>query len=401
MPGPLPRSRTIRRIGLLLVALALGGCSRATRTGETSPFAAIPDWPRFGGDLQNRHLSSRLLRPPFELAWQKKASGAIGKSLLVVDGTVYFGTMDGRIYALDALSGKRKWRKKTKSRIASTCVYAKGSLLVALRFGRKTLRRFDLSRQKYLWQVRAGSIETEPLVVDDEIYVASVFGRLRSYDFATGTQRWVFRAEGQLHSSPALADSLVIFGSDKGFLYAVRRVDGTEAWRFAADAALLAAPAIAAGRAFVGDYDGIVYALDAGSGSLVWKRDAGGRVFQAAASDGARVIVGTARHKLLALNAATGDSLWSFEAESVISTSPLITPNLVYVGSLDHHYYAVDLETGKLVWRYKTRGRVRTDPVIWDGRLFGASEDNFVYSFTPAEPQNAVSEHETPGGWKR
>jgi outer membrane protein assembly factor BamB len=393
-------NRTLRLAGLLFVTLFLSACSRPLRIAETDRFAGIPDWPRFGGDLQNRHVSSKLLRPPLQLVWTKKASAAIGQSLVVVDGIVYFATMDGRIYAVDALSGRQLWRKKTKRRIETTCVYAQGSLVLALRYGRDTLRRYDLTRRKFLWKVRAGSIETEPLVAEDEVYVASVYGGLRSYDFATGSQRWVFKADGQLHSSPALADSLVVFGSDRGDVYAVRRFDGGQEWRFRAGSPVLAAPAVAKGRVYIGDYAGSLYALDAATGSVVWKVDAGGKIVQAAASDGTRVIVGTARHKVLALAADSGEPLWEFSAESVISTSPLITPNLVYIGSLDHYYYALDLESGNLVWRFKTKGRVRTDPVVWDGRLFGASEDNWVYSFTPGEPGTATAKGDGIWGWK-
>jgi len=104
-----------------------------------------------------------------------------------LDGTVYFGSIDRRIYALNGVTGKKKWSFLTGAALTSA-----------------------------------------PLLTSDgTIYATSDDGGLYALDAMTGTKKWrFFPGTGELRASPALgANSLLFVGSQYGVLYAVESGD--------------------------------------------------------------------------------------------------------------------------------------------------------------------------------
>jgi hypothetical protein len=131
------RSRTAM-LWMLLVALILSGCGALIRempggaptqeassgapTQEASMFRANPA--RTGVFPSNG--PTRLN----ELAWKFKIGGWVNPSPAVVDGVVYVGSDDGRLYALDAATGQEKWSFKTYGEVYSSPAVAGGMVYV-------------------------------------------------------------------------------------------------------------------------------------------------------------------------------------------------------------------------------------------------------------------------------
>ncbi|SVD89707.1 uncharacterized protein METZ01_LOCUS442561, partial [marine metagenome] len=68
------------------------------------------DWSMFMANLQfSGHSVDASLKPPLSLCWKFKTGGQILASPIVVNGTVYVGSSDGILYALDAKIWKVKW----------------------------------------------------------------------------------------------------------------------------------------------------------------------------------------------------------------------------------------------------------------------------------------------------
>jgi outer membrane protein assembly factor BamB len=64
------------------------------------------------------------------IAWQFGADDTLTGSPTVVDGTVYTGSQDNRLYALDAATGERRWQFDTGGEIEAAPTVVDG-LLVA------------------------------------------------------------------------------------------------------------------------------------------------------------------------------------------------------------------------------------------------------------------------------
>ncbi len=378
--------RAARFLPTLFALLMLSWACRHKSLGlrqEGSP--GEPNWSIYGGEPRRINYRESTVSPPFKHLWTFKATSAIGPTLVAVDGLVCFATLDGRLNVLNIATGEKVMKVKSEDGYAATCAYYGGSLIVASRYGEKTLGRYDLESRKYIWKIDAGDIESEPLVTDGSIYVSALYNHVDKYDFETGRKRWSFKADDQLRSSPALSNGTVVVGCDNGMVYALDSAEGLLNWNFETGASVFATPIIWRDRVYVGSADSVFYALNIHTGALVWRFYAGRPLYQTAATNGEVVLFGASDGTFYCLDALDGSERWRFHAESVISTAPLISGELVYFGSLDKHYYCLRLEGGEEVWKFETKGRVRTSPVVWGKYLLGASEDRFVYAFAHSD----------------
>lgn len=358
-------------------------CARIRLRPGTSLAEPIPNWLMAGGNPARTNSYAGDISLPLKLKWRYSATSAIGKTLLAVDGVLYFTTLDGRLYALDIRTGKKIGHIKTDHE--ATATYLDSSLIIARRYGDETLFRYDLKSGTYQWKIDAGDIASEPLILDQRIFITALYKHVDQYNPERGARIWQTKLPNQIQSSPAAHQNKIVFGCDDGFVYAVDKSTGNVVWKFKTNASVQATPAIWDTVVYIGSRNGIFYALSLNDGHELWRYNATGLILHGVAVNARQVIFGTTDSKLHCLERLTGRELWTFLAKSVISTPPLISQDKVFVGSLDHHYYALDLATGKELWKFKTKGRVRTQPIIWDKYLIGASENNYLYVFSSEE----------------
>ncbi len=65
-----------------------------------------------------------------KLAWKYSAPDKTYSSPVVADGTIYLGSNDKHLYAVDQKTGQMKWRYKTDGNIESTPATANGIVYV-------------------------------------------------------------------------------------------------------------------------------------------------------------------------------------------------------------------------------------------------------------------------------
>ncbi|MEE9285761.1 MAG: PQQ-binding-like beta-propeller repeat protein, partial [Dehalococcoidia bacterium] len=109
----------------------------------------------------------------------------------VVDGVVYIGGMDKRLYALDIETGAIVWVFKAGGAIAST-----------------------------------------PLVVGDLVYVGAFDRKFYAIDRATGEERGVFKVDHWVWNDAIHHNGVIYVGSLGGTFYALEVETLMEVWRF-------------------------------------------------------------------------------------------------------------------------------------------------------------------------
>jgi eukaryotic-like serine/threonine-protein kinase len=108
-----------------------------------------------------------------DLLWESSANMGLGIPA-VVDGTVFFGSRDGTLYAVGARTGEAKWQFESGDFSWSMPVVANGTVLAASKDG--LLHAFDATTDGLRWTFDVGSVEyahTAPLVLIDVIYIGS------------------------------------------------------------------------------------------------------------------------------------------------------------------------------------------------------------------------------------
>jgi outer membrane protein assembly factor BamB len=267
------------------------------------------------------------------LPWGNEGWDYYTSSPAVAGGVVLFGSGDGILYAVDARSGRERWRYATE-----------------------------------------GVIRSSPAVADGVVYVGSADGSLHAVDLPTGEGRWKYDTEGHglvsadfgfdrrsIQSSPAVVSGSVVFGARDGYLYAVDQATGALRWRFDHQVSwCITSPAVHDGVVFAGSSDGLfAHAVDLGTGEELWRTTTGSRVFASPALSGETVLVGDHGGTLFALDRSSGIERWQFRTGAPIQSSPVVHEGVVFVGSDDGFVYALEGTTGPSLHR----------AVFWDADM--------------------------------
>ena len=321
-PAPVTSSPTISPAGLVLVGSHSG---KLTATGSDGK----PAWSFVTGDL----------------VWSTPAIAA--------NGTVYIGSDDDHLYALEAKSGKLVWKLRLGSCAqtvgvgpeATRCdvdagptvgpdgvIYTGGDGVFAIEPSGKLRWRFPTNKH----------VSGAPaLAADGTVYAGSQDNSI--YAITTdGKQRWEFRARGDVESSPAVEeDGTIYVGSDDNRLYALSP-QGQLVWAFTTGDDVRASPAIGRdGTVYVGSFDGLLYAIRR-DGTLLWAFRTGDRILSSALVDASgAILVGSQDDRLWAIE-PDGKLRWSVELGGDVDSSPIIgADGTIYVGSDDGRLYAL------------------------------------------------------------
>jgi outer membrane protein assembly factor BamB len=214
------------------------------------------------------------------------SSPAIG-----ADGTIYVGSLDGHLYAVNA-NGTQKWAflpcedcvgLYVDEVISSPAIGSDGTVYVGFYNG----NLYAISSVGSLNWVfpTAGNVDSSPAIGSDgTIYVGDLesdpttglitASHVYAVNPASSLQKWAFATAGGVESSPAIgADGTIYIGDDTGLVYAVNPASGLQKWAFATLAAVESPPAIGAdGTVYVQSGDGNLYALtDGGQGTVTEK----------------------------------------------------------------------------------------------------------------------------------
>jgi outer membrane protein assembly factor BamB len=282
------------------------------------------------------------------LKWKFATDARVTSSPAVVGGVVYFGSYDGNVYALDAATGHLKWKFATDGE---------------RRFAAKHIHGFDPVAETMpdIFDVYLSS----PAVWDGTVYVGSGDRNVYALDAASGRLKWKFATGDVVHASPAIADGTVFIGSWDSYFYALDAMSGAVKWKYktGVDPAIFnqvgiqSSAAVENGVVYFGCRDSKLYALDEATGTLKWLfANKGSWVVGSPAVRGDDVVFATSDSGLFYdVDAHTGAPRFvlSFDHWPMFS-SPALAGRMAYIGSHAGKLLAIDLDTGKLAWSFRT-----------------------------------------------
>lgn len=285
--------------------------------------------------------------------WTFEAGSPLWPGATFADGVVYAGAEDGRLHALDALTGKERWVFRAGGPIRTRATLLGGAVFFQADDG--FLYKLAAQSGKEEWRVR---------IVDRPI---------RRLPFDAPSSRY-----DRFGSDVTVAGGRLYLGTHDGKLLVLDGQRGGRLWEFAAEDSVVAAPALEGGRIYFGSFDHNVYALEAATGKLVWKHDTRGAVVSTPAVDPktGRVVVGSRSYDLLGLDAKTGVPAWKrYIWFSWVESSAALRDGVAYVGSSDAaSVFAFDVATGRRLWDADTYGWTWGQPAVTDARVYvGAS----------------------------
>lgn len=215
---------------------------------------------------------------------------------LQVDDTVYIGSADFKLFALDSESGAELWRFTTKGAIWSSPSYHDGTIYLSSLDKHVYALNAETGQQQ--WQVAlGGAISAQPLINPEAnlLYVGAYDNTLYALDLETGQTQWSIPTSNWIWNAPALADNLIYFADSSGHVYAADATTGELLWQVTIDSmrqvggtlqqtpvtiegAIQASPIVANDKLYIaseGNRDtkeGLLVALDRQTGEEVWQQ---------------------------------------------------------------------------------------------------------------------------------
>jgi outer membrane protein assembly factor BamB len=364
---------------------------------KPKPENPVP-WPTFGYDVERDKLSPFKHKPPYRRLWSADAHNTLEFPPSVAYGHVYQAQQKGLFFAINAKTGKVRWRKDTGRCSASSptirdhVVYQAWMDFVDCPQGRPGasgyLIAWNADTGKKLWKFNTAPIESSPLLVKNTLYVGAWDHKVYAINAKTGRKRWSF--EGTIY-----------IASYGGTVYAINARTGKMRWSTQSHASLggreffYASPVVAYGRVYIGNSDGTMYVYGAKTGKLRWARPLGSYIYAGAAVWKRRVYVGTYDGNLFALDAATGDVIWQKSMPAAVHSSPTVMNGVVYVAtcgtcgqaaqrSVKHGpngTFGLNARNGKTVWRFK--GGKYANPVVADSKRVYVTGQANLFALEP------------------
>lgn len=372
-------------------------------TASAEAEATEIDWPMADHDYRNQGLTpAEGPIAPVEPRWTFETDGPVRSSPAVINDMVYVGSDDGRLYAIDAASGKEVWSFETD-----------------------------------------GPVVSSPAFLRHVVYVGSDDGRLYAVNAGTGNELWRYETDDRIRSSPTVQasgvptgiESLLGFGSDDGGMYLLDPARAEEVKTLATDHAIVSTPMFmynkyggwevgvgstdprgreywwipneeeGKGESFTvletrgpnyaslshpqdgtntwyrASEDGTLSEMAASPHLPEWTYEGAGDAIRTTPVASRRIVYfGSWDGSLYAVNRASGEGKWSHGVGAKINSSPAVTAGTLYFGSDDGRVYAVDAETGDRVWSFGTGGKVVSSPAVRDGTVYVGSNDGTVYA---------------------
>jgi len=340
------------------------------------------------------HATERRVAPGDTL-WAFEGDGSFRSSPTVVDGTVYAGTTNRTLYAVDAETATEQWRfrvgpeppERDKAEGIWAPPHVKGGR-VFVGANDYNVYALDADSGDELWRYETDShVYSSPTVVDGVLYVSGRDKGMYALDPATGEELWANEI-GISGASPSVVDgsvysgSYTIGGAAGGKIASFDAETGDEEWRYEGVDSC-SSPTVVDGTVFTGALDEYVYALDADTGKLTWRTALPGSqdIASPTVKDGTVFVTGWGSEVgLRALDADTGEQVWHAPTYSAGHQSPTVVGDSVFVVNQNGVAYAVDRATGEVRWERRLhdgpiQNATQGSAVVVDGVLFAGGED--------------------------
>lgn len=318
------KTKYLAFIGLLLVALLLGGCA----SGLTASA-----WPGMTADANYAYIS----------------------------GGPY-------VYAVDLKTGQQFWRFPDKASTASPffaapALTSDGSQLIVGGFDKK-LYSLDPKTGKSKWQFTQAHDKWigGALVTDKMIYAPNADYNLYALNLQ-GILQWSFQADQAIWGNAVTDGTNVYFGTLGKKVYAVDASTGKQVWVQNLDGAILGSPALGKDQTlYVGTYGGTVYGLNTSNGQSVWSKQVTSWIWTGPILDGTNLYVGDANGKIFAFPLSGSGQPWSQDLSGSIIGSPLVNGDNIVVGTEAGNLYLINIKD-KSVHPISVGGKIYATPV--------------------------------------
>jgi outer membrane protein assembly factor BamB len=340
------------------------------------------------GEASIKNALAKLVTQPQDgldltLAWISTTVGSEPVGAAAAAGRIFVVYADGRLTALDQVSGQTTWDIQAPAALVSPPAADAGQVWVGA--GNGSVYVFDAGSGQSLGSYQTGgAVYAAPVLNGQVAYCASSVGTLYALDRTTLKVTWKAQTGGAMNASPVLSGTSVYVGSNDGRLYGLNASNGERFWPYGipTQGAIESLPSLADGRIFFGSDDGRVYALDAETGGQYWRFSTPDAVYASPLVLNDQVIAASSGLELASLHYTDGAPSWSLPFDHPITAAPVFFKDRLYLVTVgDPRLFAVDVQTGKLLGELDTGDWTSQGPLLVGNDLILVGKDGAVFLY--------------------
>lgn len=348
------------------------------------------------------------------LKWKFNAHGDVGSSPAVCGGVVYSVSLDGNLYAVDAASGLEKWRFATQGERRHTAPgmdYAAPATevmpdpwdlflsspavtedTVYFGSGDNCVYAVNAANGALRWKYKTGDVvHGSPAIAGGMVYIGSFDTFLYALNAVDGTLVWKFKTgdDAQAHlmtgiaGSACVADGAVYFGCRDAKVYALDARSGSLRWQYSTGGSwVIATPSVLGGILYFTTSDSLRFqALDARTGTEAYSLPFGVYSFSSPSIAGGHAFFGTFDGKLHVVDLSTRSYCCEFAVPGFALNGPRylnsdgkLKADVVWTGdTLDD--IIVNLRS-----KIFSMGSILSSPEVQAGMVYFGSTDGTLYA---------------------
>lgn len=364
------------------VAAAMLAAFAAIAVARAAMVQTSEEWTQFRLDGTHNVV---LANTPLDVSWTAVTGGGISSSPAVSGTTMYIGNNKGYLSAIDLETGGTIWKKHLANDLMSQPLLYNGLVIIGegdeqshgsapdpvyVGDGPSALIALDAKTGKVKWRhAVSGSAMPTGAIVNGTLIEHNGAGWLTALDANTGTARYarnVHSIASMTNALPVGQDAIVTIGVLDNMVEAFHASNGEPIWRTAFSGAGSGhgdCPPVTDGSVLICNY-----------------------VMPPAGAKYTQVGSPAVQHAY-ALNVSDGKKLWDVALESGIlpqrneSAIPLLLDGVVYFGSaLTPTMHALDAKTGRLLWKTSVHAPVKGGIVATNGRIYFGDLKGYLWS---------------------
>lgn len=306
--------------------------------------------------------------------------------------TLFVSSNNEIVYALDPISGEKKWKFSVDGEVQATPMIYRKSLYVGTSNGTLYNLNPQTGTQNTTRNLGAAIVGTPIMrgdillvVAGTKIFTLNATTLDDYYPITVGPSS--FDLGGQVLSSPAIHNipgkqDKAIFISTMGNNIVALKPDLSVIWTFTPPeaGAFYSSPCVVNDSfLYIGNDNGKVYAVNTQDGTGKWSFTTGGQVRSSPIQIGGNVLVGSSDRNFYSVDSSTGLLRWKVLTGDEIQSSPVVFNQNVYFGSYDSKFYCVDIIDGTVKWNVPTAALIKSSPIAYNGDIYFGGFDKLLY----------------------
>ena len=355
-------------LGALSLALLLGSVNAACAPAPAAPAALAPEPSSAAAPAQ---------------VWRAKSGRRYTGRVVVAGETVYAGSVDRKVYAVDLASGQLRWSSRLGGLIGGGVLVAGDTVYAASGRPEGKVYALDAHTGQRLWRTATGTVSAPLALVDGTLVAETQRGDVFGLDPAAGTVRW--RRQVGFSRIPAVAadsGTLVVATIDSLFRLSAR--DGKVVRRARSPGAIVSPWLEHGGLLVAGTTDSGVVAIARGDLRPRWRARLDAPVLGTPAAQGDTLYAASRRGTLYRIVPVAPDSMPAAtpiaRLDWPVTSSVTVLDGLVLLGGADGSLRALRPD-GSEAWRIQLSSPVELGPLPLDDGMVAVGGDGDLHRY--------------------